>query len=142
MNLAILKTFREIKEYFQYRDFSVCSFDTETTGLGYYTLSMIGCSFCNGEDAVYIDIYSSDNREGSINFISGLFQNHIKSFIMHNAPFDLKVLHKEGITEVTDKIFCTMTAAHLIDENRSKGLKDLAKRYLKEKPLDYSEAIV
>ena len=142
MKSTVLTTLAEVKEYFEPRNFSTCSFDTETTGLNYYTLNMRGCSFCNGKDAVYIDIFPLGDREGIISFISNLFQNHIKFLIMHNAPFDLKVLHKEGITEVTDKIFCTMTAAHLIDENRSKGLKDLAKRYLKEKPLDYSEAIV
>ncbi|KKM05637.1 hypothetical protein LCGC14_1752060 [marine sediment metagenome] len=125
MTLAVLKTLPDVEEYFQYRDFSVCSFDTETTGLNYYTLDMIGCSFCNGEDAVYIDIFSSDNREGIISFISDLFQKHIKFLIMHNAPFDLKVLHKEGITEVTDKIFCTMTAAHLLTKTDQKDLKIL-----------------
>ncbi len=40
------------------------------------------------------------------------------------------------------KIFDTQTAAHLIDENRSKSLKELAKRYLNKQPLTYSEAIV
>lgn len=140
MNSTVLKGIKDVMDYFDTRNFSTCSFDTEGTGLDYYTLKMTGFSFCNGKDAVYVDLDYPGERADIISFLSVLFREHIKSLVMHNAPFDLKVLHKEGITDVTSKIFCTMTAAHLIDENRRKGLKYLAERYLKETTLTYEEA--
>jgi len=139
MHIALLKTVEEVRDYFNNRDFRVTSFDTETTDLNYYMLEMVGCSFCNGQDACYIDLYEDKSR--IITFLRKLFSDNIEFLVMQNAPFDLKVLHKEGITKVTHNIFCTMTASHLIDENREKGLKELAKRYLKEVPITYKEAV-
>ncbi len=129
---SILHTYSDVVDYFSRRDFSTCSFDSETTSLSYYKLKMTGCSFSNGEATCYINLNGMDDRmrHKTVGFIKNLFLIHIKSVAMHNAPFDLKVLHKEGITEVTPNIFCTMTAHHLINENSNHSLKVLAEKYL------------
>ena len=139
---SILHTLSDVKDYFHVRDFSTCAFDSETTSLSYYKLKMVGCSFCNGEAACYINLVrmKPKERKSTILFLKKLFAVHIKSLALHHAPFDLKVLHKEGITEVTPKIFCTLTAHHLINENSGHGLKFLAEKYLGVKTTTYDEA--
>ncbi len=135
-----LYTLADITDYFDRRDFSVCAFDTETNSLIYRKLQMEGCSFANGESACYINLHNNPQRLGIIAFLHHLFRNKIRSLIMHNAPFDLKVLYKEGIWDVTPKVFCTMTAHHLINENSQHGLKFLAAKYLGVTPVSYLEA--
>jgi len=49
--------------------------------------------------------------------------------IMHNAKFDVLMMHSIGI-EVKGKIYDTMVAAHLLDENNSCSLKYCAEHYL------------
>lgn len=142
---TVLKTHSEIVDYFASRSFKTCAFDTETTSLDYYDLEMTGCSFSNGEDTCYIDVYQNPDRRMIIYFLKNLFSDDcgaIKSLAMHNAPFDLKVLHKEGITEVTENVFCTMTAHHLINENAQHGLKELALKYLDVTPVTFDNASV
>ena len=139
---SILHTLSDVTDYFHVRDFSTCAFDSETTSLKYRDLKMVGCSFCNGESACYINLVrmKPKERKSTILFLKKLFAVYIKSLALHHAPFDLKVLHKEGITEVTPKIFCTLTAHHLINENSGHGLKFLAEKYLGVKTTTYDEA--
>ncbi len=141
---SVLHTYDDVKDYFKCRDFSTCSFDTETTSLSYRKLKMTGCSFSNGEATCYINLngMKTPMRYKTVGFIKNLFLIHIKSVAMHKAPFDLKVLHKEGITEVTPNIFCTMTAHHLINENANHGLKVLAEKYLGVIPVTFDNASV
>ena len=129
---TILHTYSDVKDYFHARDFSTCAFDTETDALSYHKLNMTGCSFSTEESTCYTNLMRMKPRErkSTIDFLKRLFANNIKSLAMHNAPFDLKVLHKEGIIDVTPNIFCTMTAHHLINENSQHGLKFLAEKYL------------
>ncbi len=48
----------------------------------------------------------------------------------HNIKYDLQWLASRGVDLTDDAWFDTMLAAHLLDENRSKGLKPLARAYL------------
>ncbi len=137
---TILRTWSEIAYYFEARDFSTCAFDTETTSLKYTELDIVGCSFSNGEDTCYINLWKNLEKGDILSYLHGLFHHKIKSLIMHNAPFDLKVLWKHDIRDVTKNIFCTMTAHHLINENSNHGLKFLAEKYLGEKAISYDEA--
>lgn len=135
-----LYAYVDIKDYFDARDFSVCAFDTETNSLMYHKLQMEGCSFANADSACYINLHNNPQKPQIMHYLEIMFATKIKSLIMHNAPFDLKVLHKEGITEVTDKIFCTMTAHHLINENSLHALKFLAEKYLGVTTVSFAEA--
>jgi len=47
-------------------------------------------------------------------------------FVLHNATFDLKMLHKEGINITADRLHDTMVMAHCMDTTRPVGLKALA----------------
>jgi len=142
----ILKSLNDVKLWFATHDCSKLAFDTETTSLKWDDMQIVGISFCNGDSACYIDLIQFINDSSSesfkiINFLQKKFKYDIKKLIAHNMPFDLKVLSKlpimnngyisdKGIVEVTNRIFCTQTAAHLINENQSKKLKYLAYKYL------------
>jgi len=137
-----ITTYKDMIAYFGEHSFKTCGFDTECTSLDYFDLEMTGFSLSNGVDTCYVDIYKNKDRKAMVGLLKELFRSHIKSFAMHNAPFDLKVLHKEGITEVSDKIFCTMTAHHLLNENSQHGLKELATKYLDVVPVTFDNASV
>lgn len=60
-----------------------------------------------------------------------------KKLIAHNGKFDLRWLEQFG-WEGVELTFDTMFAAHLLDENRPKGLKPLARTLLGVAPWDMS----
>jgi len=132
----VLTTLNQVKEWFAFNDCSKLAFDTEVTSLKWDEMQIVGISFCNGESACYIDLYQNADTEIIQAFLSRKFKNDIKKLIAHNIPFDLKVLDNcldfgfEYRIEVTNQIFCTQTAAHLINENEPKNLKYLAHKYL------------
>ena len=57
--------------------------------------------------------------------------------IAHNGKFDCRWLNKFGGTDIS-LTFDTMIAAHVLDENRPKGLKPLARQLLGVPPWDMS----
>lgn len=118
------------------------SLDTETTSLNYYDLKLIGFSICDGKLASYtdLDVMSGTDRQRTIIKLKEILEEENDFLIFHNAPYDLKVLHKVGI-QTTTNIFCTMTAAHLIDEEQSVALKPLAVMYLGAETMTYKQAI-
>jgi len=101
----------------------VCALDTETTSLRWYDLECEGISIACRNEAIWIDkeLVSKTTTPAIIN----KWLKTIELLVMHNAPFDLGVLHKLGIFP-SQNIFCTQTAAHLLNENKSKSLKDIA----------------
>jgi DNA polymerase I len=96
-----------------------------------------GISICDGKNNVYFH-----NEEGHLQrfilFIKSKLRetstlNQKKLVIgMHNAPFDAAILKKHGLNLHNYEWFDTYVAAHLIDERKNNGLKDLAKEYLDE----------
>ena len=111
----------------------VYGFDTETTSLKYSELECIGFSLFDGRNACYVDLLKASFSESSkIRTLFAKFLPSIRLLVMHNAPFDLKVLHKDFDVKRNFAIFCTLTAAHLLNENQKrKDLKHLAKKILK-----------
>ncbi|KKL86647.1 hypothetical protein LCGC14_1942660, partial [marine sediment metagenome] len=102
--------------------------DTKKGALDYSLLYWIGASFCNGKSTCYIDLDVPD-RDKMIAFLEYQFRTQIKKLIGQNIQYDMMVLYKYGIQH-TEDIYCTMVAAHLIDERGPKSLKDLTARYL------------
>ena len=100
----IIQTKGEVIEWFKYAP-NILAFDTETTSLNYLDLELVGMSFADGLRACYIDFYNMDQecRDWILQYISVIILD-LDLLIMHNAPFDLKVLFKLGI-ETNLKIF-------------------------------------
>lgn len=64
--------------------------------------------------------------------VLGKYLGRPKKRVAHNGKFDLRWLHEFGCH--FDLTFDTMLAAHLLDENRAKGLKPLARSLLNVPP--------
>ena len=109
--------------------------DTETTSLNWYELECEGISLANDTDVIWI---AGEFLTPSVTSLLDKLLTKCPELVMHNAPFDLAVLHKLGIF-YTGNVFCTQTAAHLLDEEGAKSLKDLAAQKLKVKTKKYDE---
>ncbi len=101
--------------------------DTETTSLRWFVAECEGVSLAHDADVVWIP---SDSPVWP-HFIKYMrtWIPTVKEIIMHNAPFDMKILYKYGVVDFRN-IFCTMTAAHLLNEEGSSKLKDIAQDLL------------
>lgn len=110
--------------------------------LNYYYLEMEGMSLYDGENACYIDFENNPGFiEKAIPILKEFFEKSTGSIIAHNIAFDMKVLKKYGISLENRKIYCTMVADHLLDEEREHGLKKLAKELLgQEETIKYIDA--
>jgi len=106
------------------------------------TNELVGISFCSGNAACYIDIIDNPEWGNILLFLRNLFENEFKLLIAQNISYDLKVLGKYNIKPSKDcKLFDTLTAAHLIDENSPKNLKFLAKKYLNKDLKSWEEVV-
>ena len=125
-NRQYVNTLFGLQDWMFSRDCSVLAFDTETDNkLDYATLTPWGIPFCNGKDVMYCDLDVPDYFK-MCQFLDYMFTHKIKKLIAHNAAFDLTVLWKMGIRNVTDTIYDTQTAWHLLHEEDETGLKYLA----------------
>jgi DNA polymerase-1 len=123
MHKTVIHTPLEFLKWWQAHRQPVMSLDTETTSLDYLEMELEGFSLCNGTHSCYVQY---DNHEWVLAALKDVV-DYLDVTVMHNAVFDLKVLHKYN-TE-PKKIWCTLTAAKLLNENRGKGeygLKSLA----------------
>lgn len=123
MNQQILKSKEEVRNWFVNRK-DVMSFDYETTGLSSVTMQPVGISFCDGKRSCYIDLWENNDVQKIKEFLSQQFSSGC--YISHNIKFDLLCSFTFGLT-LPSSIFCTLTAAQLLNENRdSFSLKSLA----------------
>jgi DNA polymerase-1 len=124
-----------LQNWFFDRDVTTYAFDTESISedgsergaLDYSRLFWVGASFCDGRDVCYIDL-DVPERDKMIKFLAYQFEHKIEKMICHNVQYDMMVLYKYGIKH-TESIFCTMVAAHLLNEHQPKALKELAYIY-------------
>ncbi len=144
MAKSFLSTYDEVREWLVNcvtKDSNI-SLDTETDGL-HYNCKLKGISLCNGTDAVYINLNNNTDFDLIIAELLNVICGRVKLLVMHNAPFDLRVL-KSYCIDYYGEIFDTQVAAHLLNENAGCSLKKLAARVLKvpkEKILEYKDAI-
>lgn len=132
--LILIKTLVELQElevYLQDKDF--ISYDCETTGLDKES-EVIGFSVCADTDKAYYVVLARwdveqkklvylETREGAKKFLQSLVG---KALIMHNAVFDCwKAETNFGVELIQSVHTDTMILAHLLDENRFVGLKEL-----------------
>ena len=130
MQKTVIHTYPEFLCWWRDNKRPAMSLDTETTSLSYLDLQLLGFSFCNGENSCYVVVHDGGKNSTTMGWGTEALMNAVAELeltVFHKAVFDLKVLHKYDIEP--KKIFCTLTAMKLLDENRGKGkyaLKELA----------------
>lgn len=139
MQLNVIRKPQVINSLCEYlKDYTYIAYDCETTGL-HHTSEIIGFSVCASEDrADYVILaawnaetkqldYYPENLAASLKLIEIL---KTKQLIMHNATYDCIMAESYFKIRLIDSLHtCTMTLAHLLNENRRIGLKELAKAY-------------
>lgn len=134
-----LYEYEKLNELYDYLDsFEYVAFDLETTGLHKHD-SVIGFSICAEETkAYYVILAKWDNKEQKLEFSVDMDTNMIKQaimqklankkLIMHNGVFDCMMAEYALKQPLIDALHTdTMILAHLLNENRSAGLKELGK---------------
>lgn len=139
--LIVLDTAKDIdglKEYL--RQFDYIAYDSETTGL-HKSSEVIGVSFCAEEDKAYYVVIKAWDKEtqrliptGTENAVKDLLEAlKGRSLVMHNAVFDCMMAESYFNVSLIDSLHTdTIVLAHLLNENRRVGLKELSKTYFGE----------
>ena len=111
---------------------STLAVDTETTGVAFFDVPVIVTTAESDVDGVHTEFYTlpEDAEEVRARLASA------DELVFHNAKFDLQKLALVGLLNADDldphRVFDTECFAHLLDENRRKGLKFLARELLGE----------
>lgn len=139
MQLKIIDAVAEVEELQKYLEqFEYIAFDTEGTGLTKRD-EVIGFSVCAEEDkAFYVILAKWDpannclKRDDTVAQAAYyLFQSLVgKKLIGHNFNYDAMMIESNYQIKLIDSLHTdTMILAHLLNENRRVGLKELAKEY-------------
>lgn len=134
--LVVLDKPQEVEELRTYlSDKEYVAYDCETTGVTKQD-SVIGLSVCAADDIAYYAIIAYWNATlGQLIIKSEMYAAckslvedlKSKSLIAHNAVFDSMMAEAYFKVSIIDSIHTdTMILAHLLDENRRIGLKELA----------------
>lgn len=111
-NFILLDSMDKLKEVFckisNLKDL-VISFDTETTGLNFEEIYMVGYSFCfDGKNAYYVPVchynYSNNLGKESVDFIYDILVQ-AKKVLMFNARYDMRILEYYGYQDNKDKFY-------------------------------------
>jgi len=133
--LITVKTLAQLQELTEYiKDKEYIAYDTETTGVERES-QIIGFSICADiEEAYYVvisywdvekqQLIDLETKEGVSVFLNELKQ---KKLIMQNAPFDCAMTFNNFQIELMPHVVHdTLVGGHLLNENRSNGLKERA----------------
>jgi DNA polymerase I len=133
--LITVRTLSQLKELEDYlADKAIVAFDTETTGISNDS-EVIGYSVCAETGVAYYVVLSYwdvptqklvylETNERTITLMKLLTS---KALLMHNAVFDCNMVKvRYGVDLMPALLADTMIMAHLVDENRRVGLKELA----------------
>jgi DNA polymerase-1 len=120
------------------------SYDIETTGLQEWVdgarIVSIGFTWDEGQAAV-VPVHHSESRwrdpDAVIRFLKPALERPDARYVAHNGKFDCRWLAASGV--FVPQSFDTMLAAHMLDENRSKGLKPLSQILLGVDAYDIGE---
>ena len=96
--------------------------DTETTGLRWKTDRAFGVALAWDDTATFIrnGVFEID-QIGDL--VKDLFKADHKTFIFHNAEFDLHMLRETYGVEPPKKIIDTLRVSHLLDSSANHTLK-------------------
>lgn len=120
-------------------DNGIVAVDTETNGLNRVDGEIAGiCLYTPGEKGIYIPVghksYMTNivlNNNVDKDFMREMFikmNNSNIKYILHNAKFDLHILHWMIGVDIVP-YWDTMIASHLLNENERHGLKALWQKY-------------
>lgn len=133
--MKVIDNFVDLSELrFYLKDKDLVAYDCETTGLTKDS-KVIGFSVCaDEEEAFYVLLYKWDNKLQTLvpTEILGAAKELIvhlvgKNLIMHNSVFDCMMAQSNFKIDLMQSLHTdTMILAHLLNENRRVGLKDLA----------------
>lgn len=137
MKLEVINDINRIPEIIEYLNSKeYIAYDCESTGLTQQD-SIIGISLCAEEDlAFYIILQKWDKETSKLVETPGMLASvmplleilKFKKLIMHNAIFDCSMAASYFKIDLISSVHTdTMILAHLLDENRPKGLKELGK---------------
>ena len=118
---------------------SVC-FDTDTTSLNPLEAQLVGIVF-SWEKANGFYLPFPEEKEEAQKLIDELlpfFENESIQKIGQNLKYDIKVLHKYGVS-VKGKLFDTMIAHYLINPDMRHNMDVLAETYLNYTPVSITE---
>lgn len=140
-NYQLINTVDALDEYIKKaNNYGKIAIDTETTGLDPMEDDIVGiCLYFPGEKAAYVPIAHRDYITNKL-IVNQLTPEQIKPIlekltakvIMHNAPFDIRVL-KYTIGVVLHCWWETQFAACLLNENEEHKLKGLHEKYISHK---------
>ena len=144
--LIVIDTLAGVRELYRYLSpFEYVAFDTETTGLTKRD-QIIGLSVCAEEaKAFYVILRKWKNNQLNempyIHQITELIQSlKIKKLWMHNATFDCMMVNANFHIDLMPSMHTdSMILAHLLNENRRVGLKELASSMFGEDQADESK---
>lgn len=135
MKLEIVDTFSALQNLIEYiKDKEFIAYDCETTGLSKQD-EIIGFSLCAEENkAFYVPISKWNAKANKLDYFFDrpeylpLIEALVgKSLIMHNAVFDCMMAESYFKISLISSVHTdTLVLAHLLNENRRIGLKDLA----------------
>lgn len=139
--LIIIKTISDLKALIEYvKDKDYIAYDTETTGVK-KSSEIIGLSICaEVEVGYYVVTAYWDPIENNLiyletkDFIKELLKVLLtKNLIMHNAIFDCQMTASNFGVQLMPSVHTdTLMLGHLLDENRSNGLKELGASFYGE----------
>lgn len=134
-NLVLIRTLKELDVLTEYLgDFEYVAFDTETTGVARGS-EIIGFSVAAELDKAfyvilsYWDVTTKKMVQLETYNAAGAFMHTLtqKKLVMHNGVFDCSMVETNYRVSLIESLHTdTMVLAHLLDENRTVGLKDLA----------------
>ncbi len=134
---------------------SLFVFDTETDGLDYFSLNLVGVSFSftpneayfiavnpftGGEDLFTKDLSDRLPIDTFIKIFKSIFSNPQIKKVCQNGKYDIAVLRSYGI-EVSGFYFDTMLASYLLDPDQKHGMDELSQKYLNYKPIPLTDLI-
>ncbi|MBK8659297.1 MAG: DNA polymerase I [Bacteroidetes bacterium] len=117
-------------------------FDTETTGLDYFALDMVGMSFSVKEgEAFYVPLPTDPEQAKALaQHFKPLLEHPAKLKIGQNIKFDLQVFRKYGI-QVSLPLYDTMLAHYLVEPDLKHGMDYLSETYLGYTPVSIETLI-
>lgn len=123
--------------------YAVIAIDTETTPFDIYPIELVGISFSVAPfTGVYISVPEDKSvAKNIIELLKPLFEDDSKTFVFHNAKYDLKVFKNYGL-ELKGKINDTLIEYYLLNPDaKNKKLKELSRTVLGYQQVEITDLI-